>query len=371
MSVKDDVCDFRSLYDGLQKCKRNTLWKDSVAGYTNNALSNIYLLKQKLDADTYEIQPYNEFIIYEPKRREIQSTKIPDRVFQRSLCDNYLTNEIRKGFVYDNGACLKGKGTEFARRRLKRHLQVHNRHFGMTGWVLKCDLKDYFGSTPHEIAKQAINKRVKDEWAKIQVGKIIDSFAHKDKPGRGIGLGSQVSQLIQLSVLDDIDHYIKEVLHIKTYVRYMDDIILIHENIDHLRACRDTIKCMVKALGLNLNKKKTHIQPLKQPIHFLGFSYRLIESGKVIVKLLPEKISHERRRLKKLVARAKAGKMTRAQVDDCYRSFKAHVSGRKTSKNRSRKRVLKRNTHNLVKKFDKFYKEIWKDDYHCKERPNR
>lgn len=362
MSVKEEVCDFRSLYNGLQKCKRNTLWKDSVAGYVNNALSNIHQLKKKLDSDTYEIQPYNEFVIYEPKRREIQSTKIPDRVFQRSLCDNYLTKEVRKGFIYDNCACLKGKGTEFARRRLKRHLQVHYRHYGMNGFVLKCDIKDYFGSTPHEVAKSAIDKRVDDEWAKLQVGKIIDSFDHKDKPGRGIGLGSQVSQLIQLSVLDDIDHYIKEKLHIKTYVRYMDDFILIDKDYDHLRACKDTIRCMVEALGLRLNEKKTHIQPIKHAIHFLGFSFRLTESGGVIVKVLPEKISHERRKLKKLVARAKSGKMTKAQVDDCYRSFKAHLSGRKTGKNKSNKRVLKRNTHNLVLKFDKFYKELWNDD---------
>lgn len=53
---------------------------------------------------------------------------------------------------------------------------------------------------------------------------MIDSF----EGDTGIGLGSQISQLVELAVLDDLDHYIKERLRIKHYLRYMDDFVLIH-----------------------------------------------------------------------------------------------------------------------------------------------
>ena len=219
MEVKKIVCDYRNLYDALQRCKRGVAWKDSVAGYCLNALLNIKRLKERLENGTYTIRPYTEFTVHEPKERLIQSTHIVDRVFQDSLCTNYLYQELTKGFIYDNGACLQNKGTEFSRKRLKTLLQRHYRKHGLVGGVLKCDLKNYFGSTLHSTAIEAVRRRVKDEWATAEVERIIRSFSHGEDPPCGIGLGSRVSQLIQLAVMDDIDHYIKEVLHIKYYVR--------------------------------------------------------------------------------------------------------------------------------------------------------
>ncbi len=358
MTAREIICDFINLYNALQVCKRNTQWKDSVAGHVNNGLINIYKLKERLDNDTYKIAPYSEFVIFEPKERHIQSTRIPDRVFQRSLCDNYLSHELTKGFIYDNCACLKKKGTEFARQRLKVHLQRHFRKYGLTGGVLKCDLKNYFGSTQHSVAKEEIDKRVGDEWVRKELHKIIDSFSHGEPIG--IGLGSQVSQLIQLAVMDDVDHYIKEVLHIENYVRYMDDFILIHPDKEYLKECKEKIRKMVESKGLTLNKKKSHVQDITQPIRFLGFRYRLTSTGKVVVNILPENLAHEKRKLTKQVERVKAGLMTKAQVDDCYISYRAHLSGRRYSKHKRKKRcVMKRDTHNAVLYMDKFYKNLW------------
>ena len=99
--VKDIVCDFDNLYNALLKCKRNVLWKDSIAGYYKNALANCYKLRQQLLNDTYTIDTYTKFTVYEPKERAIVSTRIKDRVFQRSLCDNYLYHEMTKSFIYD------------------------------------------------------------------------------------------------------------------------------------------------------------------------------------------------------------------------------------------------------------------------------
>lgn len=121
---------------------------------------------------------------------------------------------------------------------------------------MKCDLSNYFGSTPHDVAKASVRKRVKDEWVYQRVCDIIDSFNQDTDPNIGMGLGSQVTQLIQLAVLDELDHIIKEKLHIKHYIRYMDDFILIHEDREYLQYCLGVIKEHLAGLRLQLSAKR-------------------------------------------------------------------------------------------------------------------
>lgn len=308
----------------MNQDKKRNRKKDSVAGFVKNGLVNCMKLEEDLMSGTYRISPYNVFEVHEKKTRVIVSTRIRDRVFQRSLCDNYLTAQISKGLIYDNCACLPGKGTDFARKRLKCHLQRHFRKHGLSGYVLKIDIHDFFGSTLHSVAKAAIRKRLDDEWAIERVLEIIYSFNHLS-PDRGMGLGSQVTQLVQPAILDDIDHFIKERLQIKGYVRYMDDFILVHEDKEHLRRCLAVITKMLGDLGLSISEKKTGIQPVGQGIHFLGFSHRLTETGKVISTVHHKKISKERRKLRKLAAFVGAGRITRTKADKCLESHLAHI----------------------------------------------
>ena len=326
----------------MWQCSKNVKWKDSVAGYLMHGATNTYQLRKDLLSGKYKISKYSRFKIYEPKERDIISTKFRDRQFQRSLTDNYLYTEITKSFIYDSHACQIGRGTDSARDRLAVHLRKHYLSHGRVGYILKCDLHNYFGSTSHAIAKLAIDKRVVDPWARQCVHDIVDSY----DGDYGIGLGSQITQLIQLALLDDLDHTIKEKLHIKHYIRYMDDFILIHEDKSVLKNCLVVVKAWLKEHELELNAKKTQIAPIAQPIRFLGFNYRLTESGKVLRTLPKDKVSHERRKLRKQVAIAKQGKMTRVQVNDCYQSWRSHA--------------LKGNNYKIIIKMDKYYKDLWR-----------
>ena len=340
--VKDKVCSFSNLYRATQTCKKNVGWKDSVAHFYNHSLSSVYKLIQIINKDDYRISPYSVFIINEPKTRKITSTRFKDRVFQRSLCDNYLTNEISRNFIPNNFACQKGKGTDRARECLAKLLRRFYDEHGVNGYTLKVDIHDYFGSTQHEVAIKAVNDRVRDEWACQEVKRIIESFNTDGDYTKGIGLGSQVSQLIQLAVLDDIDHYITEKLGIKLYVRYMDDFILIHEDKEYLKICLKRIRRrLMRKTKLEISSKKTKISKITQPLHFLGFSYQLHETGKVTKKLLPENIKREKRRLRKLV-----NLVSREEFEECYKSWRAFAK-----KSDSRGSILKldRYKNKLVK----------------------
>ena len=346
MNIKEEVCSFESLYKAMRHCKKNVMWKDSTAGFVKNGLSNCVDLHDDLASGKYTIGKYAVFTITEPKERSIVSTRIRDRTFQRSLCDHYLTEALSKSFIYDNCACQVGKGTDFARKRLKVHLQKFYRKHGLNGYVLKCDISNYFGSTSHAVAEAAVRKRAQDKWAADEAVRIINSFTQGDNPEIGMGLGSQVTQLVELAVLDDLDHYIKEQLHIKQYIRYMDDFLLFHEDKQYLLYCKRVIADKLTKLGLTLSTKKTQIFPIKQPIHFLGFSFKLTNSGRVLMFVLPKKVTHERRKLRKLVDLCGRQVLTREDVDKCFTAWKAHAS--------------KGNSYNLINGMTVYYNVLWR-----------
>ena len=324
-SVLLEVSNFDNLYRAAYECKRNVMWKPSTSGYIKNILMNTCKLRDELLTGTYKLSPYSIFEVHEKKTRTIVATKMRDRVVQRSLCNCYLYEAITKGFIYDNCACQIGKGTDFARERLKLHLRRFYRKNGMNGYVLQMDIHNFFGSTPHKVAKEAVDKRVKDEWARNHVYMIIDSF-DIDGTATGLGLGSQITQLIELAVLDDLDHYIKERLRIKGYVRYNDDLILIHNDKEYLKECMKDIINKLNSLGLEVNEKKTHINRIDKGIHFLGFSFRLKNTGRVLMRILPKSVRKEKRKLKRQAKKVVEGEMKRDQLDACYQSFRNHLS---------------------------------------------
>lgn len=319
METYDEIISFDKLYKGLKDSCRNVRWKDSVVGYEQNALKNTYSLRTSLLKGTYKIEKYQRFIIHEPKEREIVATRMRDRQFQHSLCDNGFYEQITKSFIHDNCACLRGRGVDYTLNRVNAHLRRFYTQHGNDGYVLKCDIHHYFASIRHDIAKSAIRKRIKDENMVEHVDKIIDSFGEI-----GLGLGSQVSQLIALAVLDDMDHFIKEELHIKHYVRYMDDFILIHEDKEYLMHCRHVLETHLCNMGLELNKK-TQIIPLHKGFNMLQWRFILTDTGKIIRKMAKKKQSRERRKLKALLKKEAAGFVPRGTARESLRSWLANA----------------------------------------------
>jgi hypothetical protein len=357
--MKETVCSFDQLYRAMLLCRRDVMWKDSVARYVHNGLVNVYRLKQSLDNDTYKLGKYTRFQVYEPKERDIISAKFRDRVFQKSFCTNYFYPVMTRSFIYDNCACQIGKGNEFGRKRLIRHLQKYIREHGNAdGWVFQYDIKNFFGSTSHEVAMTTVKKRITDPWAIHEVQRVVDSFNFGPNPDVGMGLGSDMTQIIELAVLDELDHIIKERFGIKYNIRYNDDVILIHESKEYLVECWHFIDSWMKEHGFTLNPKKTRIYPIRQGIHFLGFRFLPKDNGRVIMTVLKSNVTHERKKLKKLVNLAKSGRMTKSDVDRCYESWKSYVSNH--HKRGTKRKKAHRDTHNLILQMDKYYKELWR-----------
>ncbi len=338
------------LREALSKCCRGVRWKDSVVGFELHAPQNILALIEAIKNGEYEIQKYQTFVIHEPKERTIVATRLPDRVVQMALCIAGLYEDITEHFIRDNSACQIKRGTDDTMKRIKTHLRRYYVHHGRDGWVLKCDIHHFFPSTRHDVAKQAVRKRVIDADVLEMVDMIIDSFGDD---GVGIGLGSQISQLIELAVLDDLDHFIKERLHIKYYHRYMDDFVLIHEDKKYLQYCYGEIKKFVENLGLTLNDKTT-LYPLKQGVKMLHWNFTLTSTGKILVKMDKTKLGKERRKLKKLLAKEVRSEVPEGTAKQSLEAFCANAD--------------KGDTFFQQKRIKAFYEKEWEKAYECRRK---
>ncbi len=275
----EDVFTFENLLKAHYKSRKSKRHKKEVILFEDNLLVNIENLRRRLLNRTYCIVSYNQFTIYEPKRREVAALAYEDRVVQHCFCDNYLTPLLSDRLIFDNAACRKEKGTDFARDRVVRFLRSFYGRNGLNGYVLRFDIHHYFEEIDHEILKGKINRAVKDKAIGSFCSMIIDSF-HKDV-GKGLPLGNQTSQAFALYYLDAVDRLIKEKYRIRYYSRYTDDGVVVYDDLDKLKLLLLDIKNELEGLRLSLNNK-TVIAPIRNQFAYLGVNFRLLANGKVL-----------------------------------------------------------------------------------------
>lgn len=319
----EDVFSFSNIYESGRKCCLSVGWKKSTQLYKANATYNAAIAYRDLANGEYKPKGFYEFDIFERgKPRHIKAVHIVDRVVQRCLCDHALTPLLERSFIYDNGASSVGKGITFALDRMETHLHRYYRKYGADGYVLTFDVHHYFDSIPHELFFSILNKAVSDEKIRKLTMDIVNMFGDI-----GMGLGSQVSQIAALAVLNPLDHFIKEKLGIKYYARYMDDGYLIHQSKAYLQKCKHEIIEFCRLCGFELNENKTQIRPLRSGVRFLKVRFILTETGKVVRLPYRKSITNMRyklRKFKKWVDDPK-NKFSMDDVKTSYESWKGHM----------------------------------------------
>ncbi len=272
---------FEKLLIAHKKCRVSKQHKRQTISFELNLSQNISKIEKAIFSKTWNVGDYKQFFIYEPKKRNIEALSYKDRVVLMSLCSNIIEPVFEKLLIFDNVACRKGKGTLFGIKRLEYFLHKYkNKYKTNKGYYLKCDISKYFPSINHAVLKDLLSKTSLDDEDLWIINKIIDSkYA---ETGVGLPIGNQTSQWFGLFYLNTLDRFIKEKLRIKYYVRYMDDMVLIHNDKEYLKECKTKIQQFVQEkLKLSLNSK-TQIGLLKDGIDFLGFNHKLNENGQVI-----------------------------------------------------------------------------------------
>ena len=266
---------FNNLYQNIYKPENikacyyevvhNTKSKRQVSQLQKKAdivLRNIY---EELKNEKYVVGKYNIFVIYEPKQRIIVSQGMKDKIVNHLIAREILYPALLPCLLPYNVASRPGMGT----RKALEYMDRYRKEFSARSkkyYILKCDVSRFFLSIDHKILKKKLRKRIKDAKALKIVFDVIDS--HKS----GIGIGSMTSQVLAIFYLNDMDHYIKEELKIKGYIRYQDDFVLFSESKEYLQFCLKKIKEFLAKEKLTLNAK-TRIYTSNQNICFLGRNF--------------------------------------------------------------------------------------------------
>lgn len=342
MKNKEYITDFDQLYDSMTKCKKGVTWKPSTKSFVLNDSENIHRMERQLKDGTWKNGKPQPIKITYPKKRDGLSISFKDRIYQRSINDNALYPQMTRHFIYANAACQEGKGTDFARKLIKKYLWNYFCKYGNTGGIIQIDIHGYYPNMMHKEVSKCFQKGADAETYKMSM-EILDGQYTGEI---GYNPGSQMVQIAGVSILNNLDHFIKEQLHAKYYIRYMDDIWILWHDFEDLKNWFETIKSKLEEIGFNLNEKKSHITKLKDGFNFLGFRYKITETGKITMRILQKNIRHERRKLRKMVSKSKQGIIPKEKVDECYLSWRNHAS--------------KGNDKKTVLKMDKYYESLWR-----------
>lgn len=343
--MNEEIIGFDALYDSMKKCVKGVRWKDSVAHYHLNAIEETIKLEDELHNGTYRPGKARRFTIYAPKKRDILSVTFKDRVYQRSLNDNAVYPQMSKSFIRDNFACQTGKGTDKCRDRLEAFLHKYYIKYGNTGFVLYFDVSGYYPNMQHSVAEGSFSRKLDAET----LWRVLSVLQSQYGGGVGYDAGSQLIQIAGISVLDRVDHYVKEYLRCKMYARYMDDMPFISNDLEFLKQCKTDVTAMLSEMGFKVNPTKTRIGKIEDGIPFLGYIFVLTDTGKVLRFLNPKKVKEERKKLVRMFKLVESGKITLNDVDNHYKGW--------------RNSIYKRNGYRLQQRMDAYYYKLRRNTY--------
>lgn len=363
-----EIFDGNALYDGFLRAKQGSDWKPPIQKFEMSYLLGLSTIQRQLKDRSYEFKPTSDFMLRERGRvRWVSGEQFDDRIVKHSLCDEVLTPSLRPHLIYDNCASLKGRGIDLTRKRLLVHLRkYYQQHQSNEGYILLIDYSKYYDNIRHDVFYELVKKYVQDPTTLWLLRKILDrarvdvSYMDEDEfkdcmhtvfnslehakidkslltgekfMDKHLNIGDQVAQAAGISYPIAIDNYVKIVCSMPFYARYTDDSYIIDESKEFLEALLHDITAIAETIGITVNLRKTRICKLSDYWRFLQIQYSLTETGRVIQKINPKRLTDMRRKMKKV---AKKGVLTPKEFEDWYQSwFKAHykIMSRKQREN--------------------------------------
>lgn len=313
----DNILDIYKLLHIYKKIKCNCKHKDKIVRFEMFQSSYITEILGILKSRNYKHGRYNIFIILEPKSRIIMSENMCDKIINHILSQYIYFPLIEPMLIDTNVATRNNKGTKAGINYMKKYINYMKQKY-KNFYVLKCDVSKFFYSIDHDILLEKLRKIIIDDdlyniskeiinstnytYLGETIKKLIENrkkyisklditenekkikYKELDKIplyeiNKGLPIGNMSSQIFAIFYLNDLDHFIKEKLKIKCYIRYMDDLIIIHENKEYLKYCLNEIKKKMSDVNLSLNSK-TQIIEIHNGICFLGYKF-ILKNNKV------------------------------------------------------------------------------------------
>ncbi|WNF36391.1 RNA-directed DNA polymerase [Bacillaceae bacterium IKA-2] len=268
--------------------------------------------------------------MHEPKKRLIMSLPFKDRVVQWAIY-RVLNPLIDRQFIDGSYASRVGKGVQKSADRLQYWLRHYDRSPNK-GYYLKLDISKYFYRVDQDVLLSILKRKIKDNELMWLLEKFIRSehsfgiplgdhnFEKERIDGIGMPIGNLTSQLFANLYLNELDQYAKHELKLHHYIRYMDDIIILHHDKQELWKVLEAIDTfLVTNLKLELNNKTT-IRPIHTGIEFVG--YRVWPTHR---KLKKKTVKKMKKRLKYLQNSYAKGEVTLNDVRCTLASYLGYM----------------------------------------------
>lgn len=245
-----------------EKARKGKTGTYGVKLFEKNLENNMRQLRDELLAGTYRTSEYSVFTLFDPKEREIYRLPFRDRVVHHAIM-NVMEPIWTSIFIQHTYSCIKGRGIHAVVKELKRDLKdVEN-----TRYCLKMDVKKFYPSVDHEILKEIIRRKIKDNRLLALLDTIIDSAP-------GVPIGNYLSQFFANLYLSYFDHWLKETKRVKYYYRYADDMVILAPNKPYLHGLLNEITDYLHS-ELNLQLKGNYqVFPVdSRGIDFVGYKF--------------------------------------------------------------------------------------------------
>ncbi len=256
----EKIADLENLQLAYYKAQKGKAAKSAVMEYEKRLQANLQNLQAQILSGEVETGNYRYFTIYDPKKRLICAAPFGQRVLHHALM-NVCHPFFEKVQIFDSYASRIEKGTYAALERAKRFNKQYQ-------WFLKLDFRKYFDSLDQTVIKNQLHSLFKDGRLLNIFESIIDSY--HASPNKGVPIGNLTSQYFANHYLAGADHYIKEVLQIRAYVRYMDDSVLWHGHKEILMNAGLSLK-EYAAAELQLTLKPFCLNQNSHGLPFLGY----------------------------------------------------------------------------------------------------
>ncbi|MEE9393606.1 MAG: reverse transcriptase/maturase family protein [Planctomycetota bacterium] len=280
----------------------------AVARFLVDAETEAFELERELRDGTYRPGPLFEFTIFDPKVRKISAAPFRDRVVHHCMM-SVLAPIFERRMVFESFACRKRKGQHaalfYAQKQLRRH-----------EFFIKLDIRQFFASLDHRVVLESLYRCVKDH----RVGQLMEVIVRHPQ-SHGLPLGNLTSQWLANLTLDRLDHFVKEQLRVRGYLRYMDDFVLFGDDRQQLRRAEQQLeRFLVEVLGLQIKSAATVRGPSSGGLPFLGWMVY-----PRLMRLRRDSIQRSKNRLREQAYRRVRGEISEETFVSAVRSVLAHL----------------------------------------------
>ena len=287
----DSGYSFELLVQAYYDCRRLKRNSASALRFEMDLERNLLQLHHDLLDGSYRPGRSICFVVIKPKARKVWAADFRDRIVHHLLY-NRIAPRFLSSFIADSCACIPGRGTLYAGQRLEAKIRSQTQNWSQPGHYLKCDLANFFVSIDKRILWPKLAARITEDWWRNLCALVLFHDPRENVEIRGskallrqvpphkrlmeaddhhgLPIGNLSSQFFANVLLDSLDQYIKHTIQARHYVRYVDDLVLLHESPEWLNGALRQINEYLPRLGLALNPRKTIIQPIDRGVDFAG-----------------------------------------------------------------------------------------------------